>query len=379
MNTPLKGLKVLDLSTLLPGPYATMLLADLGAEVLRVESASRPDLVRNMAPQIDGQSAAFSYLNRGKKSLALNLKHPQAASLIGELIKDYDILVEQFRPGVMSRLGLDYDSLKKINPALIYCSITGYGQDGPYRDKAGHDLNYLAMSGAASHMGRKDSGPAPMGLQVADVAAGSHPGVISILAAVIGRQQSGEGCYLDISMADNTLAMQALMAPGALNGGADPKAESNFLNGGGFYDYYKTADNRYMAVGSLEPQFRQRLSRAMNIQDNPPLETMQFKTLLQQKFRRQDLQAWCDQLQDLDACVEPVLTVSEAAQHPQFLARNMITAKANGERQIASALGFEKQELAQAPLCGEQGESVLQNLGYTAGEIEKFRVSGLFD
>lgn len=379
MNTPLKGLKVLDLSTLLPGPYATMLLADLGAEVLRVESASRPDLVRNMAPQIEGQSAAFSYLNRGKKSLALNLKHPQAASLIGELIKDYDILVEQFRPGVMSRLGLDYDSLKKINPALIYCSITGYGQDGPYRDKAGHDLNYLAMSGAASHMGRKESGPAPMGIQVADVAAGSHPAVISILAAVIGRQQSGEGCCLDISMADNTLAMQALMAPGALNGGADPLAESNFLNGGGFYDYYKTADNRYMAVGSLEPQFRQRLAKAMNIQDNPPLETMQFKTLLQQKFRRQDLSAWCDQLHDLDACVEPVLTVSEAAVHPHFVARNMIAVKSNGERQIASALGFEEQELAQAPQCGEQGETVLQDLGYTVGEIDQFRASGLFD
>ncbi|WP_432473137.1 CaiB/BaiF CoA transferase family protein [Amphritea sp. HPY] len=379
MNTPLKGLKVLDLSTLLPGPYATMLLADLGADVLRVESASRPDLVRNMAPQIDGQSAAFSYLNRGKKSLALNLKHPQASALVGELIKEYDILVEQFRPGVMARLGLDYDRLKQINPGLIYCSVTGYGQNGPYRDKAGHDLNYLAVSGAASHMGRKNSGPAPMGLQVADVAAGSHPAVISILAAVIGRQQSGEGCYLDISMADNTLAMQALMAPGALNGGADPLAESNFLNGGGFYDYYKTADNRYMAVGSLEPQFRQRLARAMNIQDNPPLETMQFKTLLQQKFRRQDLQAWRDQLQDLDACVEPVLTVSEAAQHPQFIARGVVVEKTNGERQVASTLGFDKQSIGAAPSCGEQGEEVLQALGYTPIEIEQLRASGLFD
>jgi len=379
LKTPLQGLRVLDLSTLLPGPYATMLLADLGADVLRVESASRPDLVRNMAPQIDGQSAAFSYLNRGKKSLALNLKHPEAAGLIAELIKDYDILVEQFRPGVMDRLGLDYESLKQINPALIYCSITGYGQNGPYRDRAGHDLNYLALTGAASHMGRKDSGPAPMGLQVADVAAGSHPAVISILAAVIGRQQSGEGCYLDISMADNTLAMQALMAPGALNGGADPTAESNFLNGGGFYDYYRTADNRYMAVGSLEPQFRQRLAQALGIQDNPPLESRQFKTLLQQKFRRQDLDAWCEQLKDLDACVEPVLNVSEAAQHPQFQARGMIVEKSNGETQIASALGFERAEPQAAPLCGEQGDKVLQNLGYTAREIEGLRESGLFD
>ena len=349
MNTPLQGLKILDLSTLLPGPYATMLLADLGAEVLRVESASRPDLVRNMPPQINGQSAAFSYLNRGKSSLGLNLKHPDAATVIGQLIQEYDILIEQFRPGVMARLGLDYDSLKQINPKLIYCSITGYGQTGPYRDKAGHDLNYLALSGAASHLGRKQSGPAPMGLQVADIAAGSHPAVISILAAVIGRQQQGEGCHLDISMADNTLAMQALMAPGALNGEADPEPEGHFLNGGGFYDYYRTADNRYMAVGSLEPQFRQRLAQAMNIQDNPPLETMQFKTLLQQKFRHQDLESWCDQLADLDACVEPVLSVSEAALHPQFNARKMITETAEGERQIASALGFEQTQVRRRP------------------------------
>ena len=193
MNSPLKGLKILDLSTLLPGPYATMLLADLGAEVLRVESVSRPDLVRNMSPQVDGQSAAFSYLNRGKDSIALNLKHPEASKLIHKLIAEYDILIEQFRPGVMARLGLDYDRLKATNSALIYCSVTGYGQNGPYRDKAGHDLNYLAMSGAASHMGRLNTGPTPMGLQVADVAAGSHPAVISILAAVIGRHSSGEG------------------------------------------------------------------------------------------------------------------------------------------------------------------------------------------
>ncbi len=381
MKKPLQGLKILDLSTLLPGPYATMLLADLGADVLRVESASRPDLVRNMTPQINGQSAAFSYLNRGKSSLALNLKHPDAVTIIGQLIQEYDILIEQFRPGVMARLGLDYDSLRQLNPQLIYCSVTGYGQTGPYRDKAGHDLNYLALSGAASHLGRKHSGPAPMGLQVADVAAGSHPAVISILAAVIGRQQQGEGSYIDISMADNTLAMQALMAPGALNGEADPEPEGHFLNGGGFYDYYRTADDRYLAVGSLEPQFRQRLAQALNIQDNPPLETMQFKTLLQQRFRNQDLETWCEELENLDACVEPVLTVSEAAEHPQFCSRNMILETPAGERQIASALGFEQSqgEPAPAPVCGEQESEVMQQLGYSAEQIQMFRASGLFD
>ncbi|MBU2966331.1 CaiB/BaiF CoA-transferase family protein [Amphritea sp. 2_MG-2023] len=379
MKEPLKGLKVLDLSTLLPGPYATMMLADLGAEVLRVESASRHDLVRNMKPLIDGQSAAFSYLNRGKQSLALNLKHPEAIGLISQLVAEYDILIEQFRPGVMARLGLDYDTLKQVNPRLIYCSITGYGQTGPYRDKAGHDLNYLALSGAASHMGRKASGPAPMGLQVADVAAGSHPAVISILAAVIGRQSSGEGCYLDISMADNTLALQALMIPAALNGAPDPQPESNFLNGGGVYDYYRTADDRYLSVGSLEPQFRQRLARALNIQDNPPLEDRQLKTLLQQKFAKQDLETWCEELAEQDICVEPVLTVSEAAEHPQFIARNMIVTQPSGERQVDSALGFEQQPIQPAPRCGEQGAQVMERLGYSQTEIDKLRDAGLFD
>ena len=379
MKTPLKGLKILDLSTLLPGPYASMLLADLGADILRVESASRHDLVRGMKPQVDGQSAAFSYLNRGKQSLALNLKHPAAVGVISQLVGEYDILLEQFRPGVMARLGLDYETLKQVNPQLIYCSLTGYGQTGPYRDRAGHDINYLALSGAASHMGRKASGPAPMGLQVADVAAGSHPAVIAILAAVIGRQNSGEGCYLDISMADNTLALQALMVPAALNGGSDPEPEGNFLNGGGFYDYYRTADDRYISVGSLEPQFRQRLAQVMNIQDNPPLQDRQFKTLLQQKFIHRDLDSWCELLAGLDICVEPVLSVSEAAQHPQFIARNMIVTRDNGERQIDSALGFDKQPVRPAPLCGEQAEQIMQRLGYSGSEIETLRNDGLFD
>jgi len=379
LKTPLKGLKILDLSTLLPGPYASMLLADLGADILRVESASRHDLVRGMKPQVDGQSAAFSYLNRGKQSLALNLKHPAAVGVISQLVGEYDILLEQFRPGVMARLGLDYETLKQVNPQLIYCSLTGYGQTGPYRDRAGHDINYLALSGAASHMGRKASGPAPMGLQVADVAAGSHPAVIAILAAVIGRQNSGEGCYLDISMADNTLALQALMVPAALNGGSDPEPEGNFLNGGGFYDYYRTADDRYISVGSLEPQFRQRLAQVMNIQDNPPLQDRQFKTLLQQKFIHRDLDSWCELLAGLDICVEPVLSVSEAAQHPQFIARNMIVTRDNGERQIDSALGFDKQPVRPAPLCGEQAEQIMQRLGYSGSEIETLRNDGLFD
>ena len=190
MLGPLATLKVLDFSTLLPGPFASLLLADMGAEVLRIESPTRLDLLRVLPPHDQGVSASHAYLNRNKRSLALDLKQPEALEVIRSLLQDYDIVLEQFRPGVMERLGLGYEALKAINPKLIYVSITGYGQTGPYKDRAGHDINYLALSGVASYTGRADSGPLPLGMQVADVAGGSLHGVIGLLAAVIARQQT---------------------------------------------------------------------------------------------------------------------------------------------------------------------------------------------
>ena len=217
MTQPLKGLKVLDFSTLLPGPYATQLLADMGAEVLRVESPTRPDLLKVMPPYVGkGKakvSAAHATINRNKKSIAIDLKHESAKAIVERLLSEYDIVVEQFRPGVMARLGLDYDALKQKQGKLIYCSITGYGQSGPYRDRAGHDINYLALSGLASYAGRRDTGPILSSTQIADIAGGSHHAVMAILAAVIERQVSGEGQYLDISMSDAALALSTMYGP----------------------------------------------------------------------------------------------------------------------------------------------------------------------
>ena len=210
MAAPLANLKILDFSTLLPGPYATMMLADMGAEVLRIEAPDRVDLAKVMPP-FDGKfSTTISYLGRGKQTLQLNLKQPESVERVKQLVQDYDIVVEQFRPGVMDRLGIGYEVLKAINPKLIYCAITGYGQTGPYKDRAGHDINYLAISGVASHCGRADSGPPPMGIQIADVAGGSHHAVMGILAAVIKRQETGEGAFIDISMTDAAFALNAL-------------------------------------------------------------------------------------------------------------------------------------------------------------------------
>lgn len=378
---PLKGLKVLDLSTLLPGPYATMLLADLGADVVRVESPTRDDLVRNMKPQIDGQSAAFRYLNRGKRSITLDLKHPDAKVVIHRLIADYDIVIEQFRPGVMARLGLDYAALSEYNPNLIYCSITGYGQTGEYADRAGHDINFLALSGVASHMGRSSHGPCPLGVQVADQAAGSHPAVIAILAAVIQRDRLGKGAQIDISMADNSFALQALLGPGALNGAKEDSYESHFLNGGGFYDYYRTRDQRYLSVGSLEPQFKQRLLETLDATELACLDDHTLKIRLQAIFITEDLAVWQERFAEVDACVEPVLTMSEAAQHRAFTSRDLVQTSPTGEVQIAPAIRFNNETSefpTDAPLRGADTDAVMAASGLNNNEIDTFRLAGVF-
>src|SRR5690606_25413935 len=239
MQGPLSSLKILDFSTLLPGPFASMLLADMGAEVLRVESPSRMDLVRLLPPHDQGVSASHAYLNRNKRSIALDLKQPAALEVVRQLLQEHDILIEQFRPGVMDKLGLGYQALKAINPRLIYVSITGYGQTGPYKERAGHDINYLALSGLASYTGRRESGPLPLGVQVADIAGGSHHAVMGLLAAVIQRQQTGEGQHVDISMSDCAFSLHALAGAGYLASGVEPDMENQALNGGSFYDYYR--------------------------------------------------------------------------------------------------------------------------------------------
>ncbi len=383
MATPLRGLKVLDFTTLLPGPWATQMMADMGADVLRVESPSRADLVREMAPQIDGQSAAFHYLNRGKRSLALDLKHERAAEIIRQLVADADVLIEQFRPGVMARLGLGYQQLRSCNPKLIYCSITGYGQDGPMADRAGHDINYLACSGISSYLGRRDQGPLPLPTQLADMSGGSQNAVIAILAALMERQSSGLGQSIDISMTDSCFAMNALAGPGALHSGRDPSPQDHFLTGAGIYDYYRTADQCYLAVGSLEPQFRHRLCEAIGEPDWVTLSDAELKKLLAERFESQPQQHWNQLFAEVDACVEPVLTINEAAGSELFRQRGMVSRVGGdqGHDQISNPLVFSgrrPQPQALAPACGEHNYQVLQELGYEAAKIETLAQQGVF-
>lgn len=387
MLGPLAPLKVLDFSTLLPGPFASLLLADMGAEVLRVESPTRMDLLRVLPPHDQGVSASHAYLNRNKRSLALDLKQPEALEVIKQLLQDYDIVLEQFRPGVMERLGLGYEALKAINPKLIYVSITGYGQTGPYKDRAGHDINYLALAGLASYTGRADNGPLPLGVQVADVAGGSLHGVIGLLAAVIARQQSGLGQHLDVSMTDCAFSLNAMAGAGYLACGEEPGREDQMLNGGSFYDYYRSRDGRWLSVGSLEPPFMKQLCTALGLEElatlglSPqPAQQKKLKDALQTEFEKHDFAELCALFAELDACVEPVLTLGEAIRHPQLQARELVTDVPRGDgtsqAQMACPLKFsdglpEPRHIGAA--LGEHTDQVLGELGFGAERIAELR------
>ena len=358
MTHALSGLKVLDFSTLLPGPFASLYLADMGAEVIHIESATRPDLIRLFPPYANGQATSHSYLNRNKQSITLDLKSPESIQLIHDKIAEFDIVLEQFRPGVMQRLGLDYASLAKINPRLIYCSITGYGQTGDYQQRAGHDINYLALSGIAGHSGRQAGGPPPLGIQVADVAGGSLHALVAILSAVIERQRSGLGQYIDISMTDCAATLNNMAASAVLAAQVPQYAEQSYLNGGTYYDYYETADGRYLSVGSLEPQFMQGLAQILNLPillekgaSLDPQERLQVKHAIQDKIKTQSFVTWQQVFAQYDVCVEPVFTLDEALHSPLAQQRGWtveVPIQQNAEKtetQLACPIKFSRSQM----------------------------------
>ncbi len=315
----LNGLKILDFSTLLPGPYASLMLADMGAEVLRITSASKPDIVTNYPPFIGdtGTSACEAWLGRNKKTMFLNLKTEEGKAIVKELVKEYDIVLEQFRPGVMDKLGLGYEELKKVNPGVIYCALTGYGQTGPLRDAAGHDINYMSRSGIISHAGRKEGGPSLMNFQIADIAVGSLNSVIGILAAVNYRRDTGKGQFVDVAMMDGCVPFNSLDGAGFLVNGKQPEREGMMLNGGCMYDYYETKDGKYMSVGSLEPQFWRNFCRAIQREDLIegtvfPENVEEVKAQIRGIFKTKTRDEWVEVFNEYDACVQPVLDLKEA-------------------------------------------------------------------
>lgn len=389
----LDDLKILDFSTLLPGPYATLMLADMGAEVLKISSASRPDIVLDYPPFIGdtGVSASQAWLGRNKKTMFLNLKTGEGKAVVKELVKEYDIVLEQFRPGVMEKLGLGYEDLKAVNPKLIYCSLTGYGQTGPLRDAAGHDINYMSRSGIISQAGRRESGPSLMNFQIADIAVGSMNSVIGILAAVNYRKNTGKGQYIDVAMMDGCVPFNSLDGAGFLVSGKEPKREGERLNGGCIYDFYETKDGEYLSVGSLEPQFWSRFCTAIGREDliegtvyPPNIDEVkaEIRGILKTKTRDE----WVEVFSPYDACVQPVLNLKEALlEDEQVKEREMVVDvklplhEDVSVKQLAAAV-----KLSECPCeykfagypTGYHTKEVIEQLGMDYAEL---KAKGVFD
>lgn len=389
----LDDLKILDFSTLLPGPYATLMLADMGAEVLKISSASRPDIVLDYPPFIGdtGVSASQAWLGRNKKTMFLNLKTGEGKAVVKELVKEYDIVLEQFRPGVMEKLGLGYEDLNAVNPKLIYCSLTGYGQTGPLRDAAGHDINYMSRSGIISQAGRRESGPSLMNFQIADIAVGSMNSVIGILAAVNYRKNTGKGQYIDVAMMDGCVPFNSLDGAGFLVSGKEPKREGERLNGGCIYDFYETKDGEYLSVGSLEPQFWSRFCTAIGREDliegtvyPPNIDEVkaEIRGILKTKTRDE----WVEVFSHYDACVQPVLNLKEALlEDEQVKEREMVVDvklplhEDVSVKQLATAV-----KLSECPCeykfagypTGYHTKEVIEQLGMDYAEL---KAKGVFD
>jgi alpha-methylacyl-CoA racemase len=395
MDSLLKGVKVLDFTYLLPGPFATMMLCDLGAEVLRVESPTRLDLARLAPPFVDKDckvSCMHATLNRNKKSIALDLKKTHCIEVVKRLINDqgYDVIIEQNRPGAMDRLGLSYETLSEINPGLIYCSITGYGQTGPLSNRAGHDINYLSLAGIMSYSGRKDSGPCIMGIQVADVGSGSNNTVIGILAAVIHRMKTGKGQYIDISMTDGLFPHHVVSGIRNLIGAEEPGFETEMLNGGTLYGFYKTSDGKYISFGGLEPQFLTAFLKALGMENyierlmEPDIQE-EIHQKVTEKIISQPRDYWSEFFKDIDACVESVLSFSEAAHSEHSKARGLLVDVPGPDGisipQIGLPIkfsGYSPEYKWAGPALGENTLEIIQSLKFSDEEIQEMKSKGLF-
>ena len=323
----LEGINILDFSTLLPGPMASLILAEAGANVIKVERPNIGDDMRHYPPMDGEDSACFKLLNRGKTSIALDLKDVDSLEKLRPLIENSDIIIEQFRPGVMDRLGLGYDAMKALNPAIIYCSITGYGQTGPDADRAGHDLNYIAETGLLSLSGDDKGKPQiPPGL-IADIGGGAYPAVMNILLALRLVEKTGEGSYLDISMSDNLFPWMFWAQAQMQTAGTTPTAGGELLSGGSpRFQIYETADNRYLAAAPLEEKFWQIFCSIIGITDTKSATIQNVAAIIKIKTSND----WQNLFQNQDLCCSIVRTLDEALAHPHFKTRGLFPQNHDG-------------------------------------------------
>ncbi len=381
---PLQGLVVIDLTRLLPGPLCTMLLGDYGANVIKVEDTDAGDPTRFVGRIFEGSGSFFRQLNRNKRSIALNLKTEAGKKIIFQLAEKADVLVEGFRPGVMDRLGIGYETLKKVNPGLVYAAISGYGQSGPYRARAGHDINYSALSGLLDLSAEKDGPPVVPSAQITDIAGGSLMAVNGIMFALYERERSGRGQFVDISMTRGLLPWLTYAASTLGSGESLPRRGNGHITGAfACYNIYETADGKQMSLGALEPQFWQRFCEAVG---KPEWSTLQFdhdsredliesvSAIFKEKIRKD----WEAFFSEIDACCEPVLELQEAIEHPlnkdnlnwiEYCCADGVKEKLTG-----FPLLFDDQSgkmLLPPPRHGEHSREILEGLGYDQTEINE--------
>ena len=387
MTAPLAGVRVLDLSRLLPGPMCSLYLADLGADVVKVEDTRTGDYARALDAAPGSTSSMFRAVNRGKRSVALDLKDARGHAAFMALVRTADVVLEGFRPGVVAALGVDYPALAAARPSLVYCSLSGYGQDGPRAGMAGHDINYLGYAGVLDATGARGGPPALSSVQIADLLGGAASAAMAILAALVGTSRGGSGRHIDVAMADATLAHAVFGVHALERGGAPaPRGEDLLTGGVPCYGVYATADQRFLAVGALEAKFWSALCTAIGRVD---LIARQFargaagddaRTSLQATFATATLAQWTDRLAHLDCCVTPVLNLAEALTDAQFRARGMVHRRADGTTELASPFRVSGHAFVPgrpAPAQGEHTRTLLREAGYGDAALDALAQAGV--
>lgn len=374
---PLDGIRILDLSRLLPGPYATMLLADLGAEVIKIETPGLGDYMRIIPPFVKdpktGEEVGSAYLmvNRNKKSVALNFRNRRGKEIFLRLVRDADVIIETFRPGAAEKWGIGYSATRAINPRIIYCSLSGYGQTGPYKDRAGHDLNYIALAGLLAANGIAGGPPIPPGVQIADLS-GAMLATISILAALVGREKAGIGQYLDVALFDGALSWAGTMIGGTYAAGKSIERGKMQLNGGmACYNVYETRDGKFITLGAIEPHFWAAFCKAVGREElNPRAQAFDAVPEVAAIFNTRTFDEWMALFKSVDACIEPVRDFSETLNDPHVRARGLAT-EIDGIPQIGSVFVFAAQSNSPPPRQGEHTRQVLAHAGITDAEIDE--------